>query len=161
MLRFQPGQIANPKRLGASRDECHRAFVVETGADRQSRKLQRNATGNSLHARIERLVLDDQCLPVDSCGVRDLPDRWASAVADQDIRQHVQTSRDDARVRNGFDSFTYQDAQGRLYIRVIEMPWWQTGIQTVIVETPRIKRTDGKHEDGGCVDSDRQMNGLL
>ena len=62
-LLSQSGQIANPKGLGASRDEHHRGFVVGPGADRQTRKLQRNTAVNSPHARIERLEIPHTVCP--------------------------------------------------------------------------------------------------
>ena len=88
----------------ARRDELHRGFVVRTRAYRQTRKPQRNTAGNSLHARIERLVLPHECLSVDSGGGRGRFDWWASAAVDQGIRRYVETSHDGARVLNRFDS---------------------------------------------------------
>ena len=50
---------------------------------------------------------------------------------------------DGARVLDGSDNVTQQDAQGRPRIRVIEMPRRQTGVQTIVGETQRIERRDG------------------
>src|ERR1700692_48858 len=55
LLQPQLGQIANPKRLSAFRDECHRGFVISSGAYRQTRKLQRDAAVNIFHPGEERL----------------------------------------------------------------------------------------------------------
>src|SRR5271168_2143614 len=69
LLRPQLGQVANPKGLGASRDECHRGFVIGSGAYRQTRKLQRYAAFYIFHPGKERLVLPHECLSVDSDAV--------------------------------------------------------------------------------------------
>ena len=145
-VRIEPGQIANPKRLGAFRDEQHRGLVVGAGGYRQTRKLQRNAVGNRLHPRIERLVLPHQRLFVDSGGVRD----WSTG---GHWPRRTKTSANKSRPpAMALGSSTVLTASRTRTPRVACMSassrcrGGSSGVQTVVVETPRIKRPDGKHE---------------
>ena len=63
-----------------------------------------------------------------------LSDWRASAALDEDILQRAETCRDDARFFKGFDDIAHEDAQARPYVRVIEVPRRQLGVDAVIAD---------------------------